>query len=97
MERRSFIRAATAAGVTMAAGTGLSQSALSAKASSAATRPESPDMIYRELGKTGERVSAIGLGGFHVGKQADANESIHLIRQAIDRGITFMAQLLGLQ
>ncbi len=47
-------------------------------------------MIYRELGKTGERVSAIGMGGFHIGKQPDANESIHLIRQAIDRGITFM-------
>ena len=47
-------------------------------------------MIYRELGKTGERVSVIGLGGFHVGKQHNADESIHLIRQAIDRGITFM-------
>ena len=47
-------------------------------------------MIYRELGRTGERVSAIGLGGFHVGKQADPGESIRLIRTAIDRGITFM-------
>lgn len=47
-------------------------------------------MIYRELGRTGERVSAIGLGGYHVGKQSDAQESIRLIRTAIDRGITFM-------
>jgi aryl-alcohol dehydrogenase-like predicted oxidoreductase len=47
-------------------------------------------MIYRELGRTGERVSAIGLGGFHIGKQADAQESIRLIRAAIDRGITFL-------
>ncbi|WP_348266074.1 aldo/keto reductase [Edaphobacter paludis] len=90
MERRSFIKAATAVGVTAATGTGLGQSASAAKPSSAATRPESPDMIYRELGRTGERVSAIGLGGFHIGKQPDAKESIHLIRQAIDRGITFM-------
>lgn len=91
MERRSFIKAATAVGVTAAAtGTGLGQSASATKPSSAATRPESPDMIYRELGKTGERVSAIGLGGFHIGKQPDAKESIHLIRQAIDHGITFM-------
>ena len=47
-------------------------------------------MIYRELGRTGERVSAIGLGGFHIGKQQDPEESIRLIRTAIDRGITFM-------
>ena len=47
-------------------------------------------MIYRELGRTGERVSAIGMGGFHIGKQRDPNESIRLLRTAIDRGITFM-------
>ena len=47
-------------------------------------------MIYRTLGSTGERVSAIGLGGFHIGSQADENESIQIIRSAIDRGITFL-------
>ncbi|MDW5266864.1 MULTISPECIES: aldo/keto reductase [Acidobacteriaceae] len=90
MERRNFLKSATAVGVTAATGNIVGQSASAAKTSSVAARPESPDMIYRELGQTGERVSAIGLGGFHVGKQADPNESIHLIRQAIDRGITFM-------
>jgi len=30
------------------------------------------------------------LGGYHMGKQADENDSIHLVRSAIDRGITFM-------
>ena len=48
------------------------------------------DMLYRTLGRTGEQVSLIGLGGFHIGKQADEQESITLIRSAIDRGITFM-------
>ena len=47
-------------------------------------------MIYRTLGNTGERVSAIGLGGFHIGSQADENESIQIIRSAVDRGITFL-------
>ncbi len=47
-------------------------------------------MQYRELGTTGEKVSIIGLGGFHVGKQDDPQESIKLIRSAIDRGITFL-------
>ena len=47
-------------------------------------------MPYRTLGRTGAQVSAIGLGGYHVGKQADEQESIRLIRSAIDGGITFM-------
>ncbi len=90
MERRSFLKSVTAAGVTAAIGVSSSHAQTAAKSPLPATRPESPDMIYRELGKTGERVSAIGLGGYHVGKQTDANESVRLIRQAIDRGITFM-------
>ncbi len=48
------------------------------------------EMIYRTLGKTGEKVSAVGLGGFHIGKIKDERESIRLIRAAIDRGLTFM-------
>jgi predicted aldo/keto reductase-like oxidoreductase len=49
------------------------------------------DMPYRVLGRTGERVSAIGLGGWHLGfEQIDEALSIRIIRTAIDRGITFM-------
>jgi aryl-alcohol dehydrogenase-like predicted oxidoreductase len=47
-------------------------------------------MIYRTLGSTGEKVSAIGLGGFHIGSQADEKESIRIIRSAVDGGITFL-------
>jgi hypothetical protein len=48
------------------------------------------EMIYRQLGKTGEKVSVIGLGGHHIGRQKEEQESIRIIRTAIDRGITFM-------
>jgi aryl-alcohol dehydrogenase-like predicted oxidoreductase len=47
-------------------------------------------MLYRTLGNTQEQVSAIGLGGFHIGSQEDEQESIRIIRSAIDQGITFM-------
>lgn len=47
-------------------------------------------MLYRILGNTQERVSAIGLGGFHIGHQDTERESIEIVRNAIDRGITFM-------
>src|SRR5665811_378729 len=47
-------------------------------------------MIYRTLGSTGLKVSAIGLGGFHIGNPVQESESLEIIRSAIDRGITFM-------
>ena len=47
-------------------------------------------MLYRTLGRTGERISAVGLGGYHAGTPREEQDSIRLIRSAIDRGITFM-------
>lgn len=47
-------------------------------------------MMYRQLGKTGEKVSAIGLGGHHIGRPKDPQEGIRIIHTAIDHGITFM-------
>jgi aryl-alcohol dehydrogenase-like predicted oxidoreductase len=55
-----------------------------------AAQTRSGDMIYRTLGKTGEKVSAIGLGGYHIGVPKTEQESIRLIRSAIDRGMNFM-------
>jgi predicted aldo/keto reductase-like oxidoreductase len=49
------------------------------------------EMLYRKFGRTGETVSAIGLGGSHIGKPSlTQSEAIRLIHQAIDRGITYM-------
>lgn len=45
---------------------------------------------YRPLGRTGERVSVIGLGGYHLGKQSDPEESIRIIRTGLDEGINFL-------
>ena len=48
-------------------------------------------MLYRELGSTGEKVSAIGLGGWHLSlEKVDEQLSERIVRTAIDRGITFM-------
>jgi aryl-alcohol dehydrogenase-like predicted oxidoreductase len=47
-------------------------------------------MIYRKLGRTGERVSAIGLGGFHLGFAKDCAEAVCIVRSAVDRGINFL-------
>jgi aryl-alcohol dehydrogenase-like predicted oxidoreductase len=48
-------------------------------------------MPTRILGSTGERVSAVGLGGSHIGKsKIGQREAIRIIRRAIDSGLTFM-------
>jgi aryl-alcohol dehydrogenase-like predicted oxidoreductase len=46
--------------------------------------------LYRILGRTGERVSLIGLGGYHIGIQKEEEESLRLIRTAIDNGVNFL-------
>jgi diketogulonate reductase-like aldo/keto reductase len=81
LDRRSFVKAAASA---IAAQQMLS-SALYADA------PESNGMIYRKLGRTGERVSALGMGGYHIGRpQLSEADAIQLVHQAIDRGINFL-------
>src|SRR6267142_5830556 len=48
-------------------------------------------MIYRTLGSTGERVSAIGVGGWHLGlSHVEEELAIRIVRSAIDRGINFL-------
>src|SRR5882672_2275031 len=47
-------------------------------------------MTYRTLGRTGERVSMMGLGGYHIGMQSDERDSIKIIRTALDSGINFL-------
>ena len=55
------------------------------------TRPDTRNgMPYRTLGRTGEKVSLIGLGGYHLGNQSDPEESIRIIRTGIDEGINFL-------
>ena len=79
ISRRHFVKTVAVAGVAV----GVAGSAL-------AQESKSGEMIYRTLGNTGEKVSAIGLGGFHIGVPKDEEVGIRIIRTAIDRGITFM-------
>ena len=82
--RRNFLSLlGGAAAVGIAAGVAKSRS-------SHAGEPGDNKMQYRLLGDTGEKVSMVGLGGFHIGKQPDEQDSIRIIRTGIDNGINFM-------
>ena len=76
--RRAFVQMTAAA-------TLLADLSLNAKAAST-----SDGVAYRTLGRTGEKVSCIGLGGAHVGRQATEEESIRIVRAALDGGINFL-------
>ena len=89
--------AGTAAGLALT-GTALAQGARTdiAPEPSVPGMPPTPssvrrgDMPYRTLGRTGEQVSLIGMGGFHVGSLDSDAEGIKLVHAGIDRGINFM-------
>src|SRR5438874_13572571 len=48
------------------------------------------DVPRRNLGRTGEKVSIVGLGGYHIGSQRDEQESTRIIQTALDNGINFL-------
>jgi len=75
--RREFLKAA-AAGLAMAAGSPV----LAGQEESSAGIP------VRELGKTGEKVSIVGMGGWHIASIPES-ESISIMHEAIDEGMTF--------
>ncbi len=53
--------------------------------------PEERGVPYRQLGRTGERVSVIGLGGWHLAlPNVDEQLALRIARRAIDEGINFM-------
>ncbi|HET8925341.1 MAG TPA: aldo/keto reductase [Candidatus Acidoferrum sp.] len=57
----------------------------------ARTEETQGEVPRRTLGRTGEKVSVIGLGGFHLGKPALSEaDAIRIIRSAIDNGINFL-------
>lgn len=94
--RREFLKTtslATAATLTGSAAISTPTSATPVVAIPVFATPDTTrrgEMLYRKLGSTGEEVSLVGLGGFHIGKQKNQDESLRLINAALDAGITFM-------
>ena len=80
--RREFLQAGVAAGVTLSL----------ADALFAAQEDSGEGLPTRPLGKTGEKVSILCLGGWHIGQAAkDDGEAaaVKLMHEAIDGGMTF--------
>lgn len=83
IRRREFVQTTVTAAVCFGAGVHLARG----QEESSTSTGEIPT---RPLGKTGVKVSIVGLGGYHIGTLQEESAAIELIRAAIDRGITFM-------
>ncbi len=55
----------------------------------AATRASAHGIPTRPLGGTGEQVSILCLGGWHIGAIQDQQEAIRIMHAAMDQGLTF--------
>ena len=96
--RRQFLKAAGLLGTGMAMGTHPRAEARS-DASTGRSNEKHPsknnadqgssDIPLRTLGRAGVKVSALGLGGHHLGDVENIEEAIRLVHEAVDSGITF--------
>jgi aryl-alcohol dehydrogenase-like predicted oxidoreductase len=76
MDRRNFLKKAAGTTVLTSLGSKLYGAADS--------------FPHRVLGHTGEKVSLIGIGGYHIGKISEEQESIRIVRTALDSGVNFL-------
>lgn len=80
MQRREFLKSATLAALATAT-----------TEATHAYEPEPRSIPYRTLGRTGEKTSLVGVGGYHIGVGSlTDDESIRIVRTALDSGINFL-------
>jgi aryl-alcohol dehydrogenase-like predicted oxidoreductase len=78
--RRKFLATAASAGAAIAGAPALIAGIVKAAGGEIPKRP---------LGRTGVKVSMLGVGGYHIGIQKDPAESTRIMHAAIDAGVTF--------
>ena len=77
MDRRDFLKKSAVASVAATLNSQL--------------RASDQPIPRRPLGRTGEKVSMVGIGGYHIGAPSvDEQEAIRIIRTALDSGINFL-------
>jgi len=89
IDRRHFIQAGLAFTGALAAGSIFHSSDISAAVPREMTNTGPDQIPRRPLGKTGEQVSIIGLGGYHLGTMRSLDDAVRLVQEAVDAGVTF--------
>ena len=89
IERRSFIQAGLASAGTVLATSVLPSPIVSAAVPPQMTNSAAEQIPRRTFGTTGEQVSIMGLGGYHLGIVQSPDLAVRLIQEAVDAGVTF--------
>ena len=98
MNRREFLKSAalmTAAGAMLGKGSVLKATEIPAAKPEKPVLNFNPQMQYRPMGRTGVNVSALGFGLLRLpmladGKTVDAEQSVAMIRRAIEGGVNYI-------
>jgi uncharacterized protein len=85
--RREFLQSGLlAAGTAAVAGAGQRAAAAENPTSSSGGTDAIP---HRKFGRHADEISAIGIGGYHLGQASSLKEAIQIVHEAIDAGINF--------
>src|ERR1700684_3958004 len=89
IDRRGFIKAGLASTGAVFATSVFPSPIVSAPVPPQMTNSGADQIPHRPLGKTGEQVSIIGVGGYHLGTVQSSNLAVRLVQEAVDAGVTF--------
>lgn len=90
-DRREFLKAGAATGLALAAAAATGAAAqTNPPAEADAVKKNEGGIPLRQLGKTGEWVTLLGLGGHHSTRAREEADKLRLIQRAVDEGITFL-------
>jgi aryl-alcohol dehydrogenase-like predicted oxidoreductase len=85
ISRRGFLKGSALVGAAALSGRGDRM----AEAQSTTTQTSQGEIPRRPLGKTGVQVSAIGVGGYHLGSARTFEDANNIVAQAVDAGVNF--------
>ena len=89
IDRRRFLQAGLAGTGALVAGSLMHSSAAAATIPLAMTNTGPDEIPRKPFGRTGEQISIIGLGGYHLGTMRSLDDAVRLVQEAVDAGVTF--------
>src|SRR4029450_2061179 len=92
--RRGFMRTVGVLGAAVGLSAGTREPSASG-ATPTGAEPGSGEIPRRPLGRTGVQVSAIGVGGHHLGDLSTVDDAVRLVHEAVDAGITVLDNCWG--